>query len=129
MKKVMKIALDIHGVCDANPEFFALISKLLVSDGHEVIIITGKMKSHGAIDELKKLGISYTKFFSIVDYQIDKGTEILYDKNGNPWIDDDIWNQTKAEICEKENIDLHIDDSSVYGQYFTTPYAQIFIKT
>ena len=50
MKKVMKIALDIHGVCDANPEFFALISKLLVSDGHEVIIITGKMKSHGAID-------------------------------------------------------------------------------
>ncbi len=127
-KKTMKIGFDIHGVCDKAPEFFSLISKLLVDSGNEVIIITGRMESHGAIDEIKKLGISYTKFFSIVDYHINKGTEIKYDDKGNPWIDDDTWNQTKAEICEKEKIDFHIDDSPIYGEYFKTPYAQIIIK-
>ncbi len=124
----MKIGLDIHGVCDANPKFFAELSKLFVEAGHEVIIITGKMKSHGAVDEIKELGISYTKFFSIVDYHLENGTEISFDSNGNPWINDDIWNRTKAEICEKEKIDFHIDDSSIYGEYFNTPYAQISIK-
>jgi len=124
----VKIGLDIHGVCDSNPKFFAELSRLFVEAGHEVIIITGKMKSHGAVDEIKELGISYTKFFSIVDYHLEKGTEINFDSNGNPWINDDIWNRTKAEICEKENIDFHIDDSSIYGEYFNTPYAQIFIK-
>lgn len=124
----MKIGLDIHGVCDTNPEFFKEMSRLFVDAGHEVIIITGKMKSHGAIDEIKNLGISYTKFFSIADYHKEKGVELLYDDNGNPWIDDETWNQTKAEICEKENIDFHIDDSPIYGKYFKTPYAQIIIK-
>lgn len=124
----MKIGIDIHGVCDAMPEFFALISKLLIDDGHEVIIITGKMESKGAVDEIKELGISYTKFFSIIDYHIEKGTNITFDSNGNPWIDEDVWNETKAEICKKEKIDFHIDDSPVYGNFFKTPYAQIIIK-
>lgn len=124
----MKIGLDIHGVCDSIPSFFSELSRLFVEAGHEIIVITGRMESHGAIDELKKLGISYTKFYSIVDYHIEMGVDVLYDKNGNPWIDDDTWNRTKSEICEKENIDLHIDDSSVYGQYFKTAYAHISIK-
>lgn len=125
----MKIGLDIHGVCDKNPEFFAELSRLFVGAGHEVIIITGRMESHGAIDEIRSLGISYTKFYSIADYHKSIGTKMWYDEKGNPWIDDDTWNMTKAEICEKENIDFHIDDSSVYGDFFKTPYAQISIKT
>jgi hypothetical protein len=124
----MKIGLDVHGVCDSNPKFFAELSRLFVEAGHEVIIITGKMKSHGAIDEIEKLGITYTKFFSIIDYHIKKGTEIKYDDTGNPWIDDDTWNKTKAEICKNEKVDFHIDDSSIYGKFFETPYAQIFIN-
>ena len=128
MDKPFKLAIDIHGVCDENPKFFSLISKLLVDNGHEVIVITGRMESHGAIDELIKLGISYTKFYSIVDYHKEKGTKIWYDEKGNPWIDDDIWNKTKAEICEKEGVDFHIDDSFNYGEFFKTPYAQIIIK-
>ena len=127
MKK-LKIGLDIHGVCDANPEFFSELSRLFVNAGHEVIIITGRMESHGAIDEIKKLGISYTKFYSIADYHVKIGTKIWYDEKGNPWIEPEFWDTTKAEICKKENIDFHIDDSSVYGKYFKTPYAQISIK-
>jgi hypothetical protein len=67
-------------------------------------------------------------YSDLADYHKEKGVELLYDDNGNPWIDDETWNQTKAEICEKENIDFHIDDSPIYGKYFKTPYAQIIIK-
>ena len=124
----MKIGLDIHGVCDANPKFFSELTKLFIEAGHEIIIITGRMKDHGALEELEELGISYTKFYSIVDYHIEKGEKMWYDENGNPWIDDDVWNKTKAEICKNENVDFHIDDSSIYGDFFKTPYAQIIIK-
>ena len=37
----MKIGLDFHGVINTSPEFFGLISKLLLDAGHEVHIITG----------------------------------------------------------------------------------------
>lgn len=126
--KKFKIGLDIHGVCDSSPKFFAEMSRLFINAGHEVIIITGRMKAHGAIEEIENLEISYTKFYSIVDYHIEKGTKIRYDEKGDPWIDDDMWNKTKAEICEMENIEFHIDDSPIYGQFFKTPYAQIIIK-
>lgn len=124
----MKIGLDIHGVCDTAPEFFSELSKLFVEAGHEVIVITGAMESHGAKDELDDLNITYTKFYSIVDYNIKKGVDVTFDKKGNPWIDDDIWNMTKAEICKNEGIDFHIDDSTHYGQYFSTDYALMKIK-
>ena len=84
----MKIGIDIHGICDMNPKFFKELSRLFVNAGHDVVIITGKMVSHGAIEEINKLGISYTKFYSIADYHVKKGTKLWYDENGNPWIDD-----------------------------------------
>lgn len=124
----MKIGLDFHGICDTSTEFFSELSRLFVEAGHEVIVITGKMSSHGAEKELEKLGITYTKFYSIVDYHKNLGTEVDYDENGDPWIDDDLWNKTKAEICEKEGIDLHIDDSPIYGDFFKTPYAFMKLK-
>lgn len=124
----MKIGIDIHGVCNKAPKFFSELSRLFVEAGHDIIVITGRMESHGAIEELNELGISYTKFFSIIDYHIKKGSNVTFDENGNPWICDELWNSTKSEICEIENIDFHIDDSSIYGQYFKTPYAQIIIN-
>jgi hypothetical protein len=123
-----KLGLDLHGVSDKVPEFFALVSKLMVDAGHEVIIITGKMKSHGAEEEAKSLGLHYTKIYSIVDYNIEKGVELKIDEKGYPWIDEEIWNKTKAEICKKEKIDLHIDDSKDYGKYFESPYALVSIS-
>jgi hypothetical protein len=49
MKK-LKIGLDIHGICDANPEFFSELSRLFVNAEHEVHIITGRRVSDGAIE-------------------------------------------------------------------------------
>ena len=35
-KDKMKIGLDVHGVLDEEPEFFALMGKYFVENGHEV---------------------------------------------------------------------------------------------
>ena len=34
-------------------------------------------------------------------------------------MDKEIWNRTKAEYCAEAGIDMMIDDSPVYGSYFT----------
>jgi len=124
----MKIAFDIHGVCDSAPEFFSLISKLLVENKNEVHILTGREVNNGAIEELKALGIHYTHFFSIADHHKSIGTEMWKDEKGRPWLDDELWDATKGEYCEKHGIDFCLDDTEAYGEYFKTPFAFMKIK-
>lgn len=61
-----------------------------------------------------------------MDYHEKLGTKINYDKNGDPWIDPELWDKTKAEYCQREKITLHIDDSPVYGKHFKTPFGLFF---
>lgn len=124
----MKIALDIHGVCDANPEFFIELSKLFVNSGQEVHILTGRRISDGALKEIEELGLSYTHFFSISDYHKEIGTNMRNDMNGDPWMDDETWDRTKGDYCKRNKIDFCIDDTERYGKYFETPFAYMKIK-
>jgi len=126
-KPTIKVGLDLHGVISANPKFFSHMSKAMILSGAEIHIITG---SHSVeiLDELKKYDIKYTHLFSIADHHRSIGTKMWYDDNKTPWIDKGMWEMTKAEYCEKEGIDFHFDDSTIYGEYFKTPYAQISIK-
>jgi hypothetical protein len=124
----MKIGIDLHGVSDAFPTFFAEMTRLFKEAGHEVIIITGPSVNEKTIKEIEACGLSYTSILSIVDYHIDKGTPCSYDADGNFWVDDEPWNKTKAELCREHGIDFHIDDSPHYGKYFSTPYMQVNIK-
>jgi hypothetical protein len=124
----VKIGLDIHGVCDANPVFFAELSRLFVAAGHEVHILTGRRVSDGAMDEIKELGLSYTHFFSIADHHEQSGTKMHDDNKGNPWMDDETWDRTKGDYCKKNKIDFCIDDTERYGKYFETPFAFMKIK-
>jgi len=117
-----KIGLDIHGVCDSNPEFFSDLSKDLVSTGWEVHIITGPTKAK-AIPELEKYKITYTHFFSIEDYHIARHTPMSYDEKGNPWMDKETWDKTKGEYCQREGVLLHLDDTEKYKAYFKTSFA------
>lgn len=118
----MKIGLDIHGVIDANPELFSALSKMFIAAGAEVHIITGPKFSQ-VEDILKKHDIAYTHFCSIVEEAVKQGHHVRWADENNPWIDDkDIWDKIKAVYCKEHGIDLHIDDSSVYGQHFETPY-------
>lgn len=118
-----KIGLDLHGVIDADPEHFAALSKAVIAMGGEVHIITGSMATEALFAWLKERGIKYTKVFSISSYHAAEGTKMNYDERG-PWMDSEIWNRSKAEYCSREGIDLHIDDSDVYGKYFATPYLR-----
>ena len=107
----MKIGLDIHGVCDANPEFFVELSKLFVNSGHEVHILTGRRASDGALQEIEELGLSYTHFFSIADYHKESGTVMINDKNGNPWMEDETWDRTKGDYYNRHKIHFCMDDT------------------
>jgi hypothetical protein len=121
-KKKLKIGLDIHGICDANPEFFSELSRLFVDAGHDVHIITGRRVSDGALDEIKDLNLSYTHFFSISDYHVEKGTKVWEDDDGNPWLEGELWDRTKGDYCAEHQIDFHIDDTARYGDYFKTTF-------
>jgi len=119
----MKIGLDIHGVCDANPEFFAELTNLFIEAGHEIHILTGRRVSDGALKEIKELNISYTNFFSIADHHEKVGTKMHNDERGRPWMDDETWDRTKGDYCRDNKIDFCIDDTERYGKYFKTPFA------
>lgn len=119
---MLRIGLDIHGVIDAKPLFFSLFSERLVKAGHQVHIITGARWTVELAEHLsRKYEIYWTHFHSITDYNEKRGVDVRYEGPNNPWMDQDIWNATKAKICQENQIDLHIDDSKVYGQWFKTP--------
>jgi len=124
----MKIGLDIHGVIDKEPALFSKLSKDFIKREWEVHIITGQEDTKVLRDTLSEYGIAYIKIFSITTYHRHIGTKITYDKEGHPWMDEEVWNKSKAKYCSENKIDIHIDDSYIYGKYFKTTYIK-FIKT
>jgi len=53
----IKIGIDIHGMIDYDPKFFATFSKILVESGNEVHIMTGSEIKPAIIAELRGYGI------------------------------------------------------------------------
>lgn len=124
----LKIGFDIHGVIDSNTQFFAELTQTLVKAGHEVHVLTGPKITSKITDQLKEMGIHYTHLFSITDYQESKGVDITWDEHGNPHMHAYDWDKSKAEYCETNGIQLHLDDSDTYGYFFRTPYARFYSK-
>lgn len=121
---MIKLGIDVHGVADTAPHLFSELSRMLVENGHEVHILTGAEQTEALEHELRHvLKLSWTHFFSTTTHHKNTGTQITYIE-GNPYMDNKIWNRAKAEYCKKHGVQLHIDDSDVYGKYFQTPYAQ-----
>ena len=121
---MIKIGIDVHGVADTNPHFFSELSRVLVENGHEVHILTGAEYTDALEHEIRYvLGLSFTHLFSTTSYHKQAGTEITY-IDGNPYMDNKIWNRAKSEYCRTHGIQLHIDDSDIYGKHFKTPYAK-----
>jgi hypothetical protein len=116
---MLKIGIDIHGVIDSDPEFFSQLSKMIVNSGGQIHVITGQKDTPELREKMQQLGISFTHFFSITTHHETIGTKIWYDEKNRPWMDAEIWNRTKAEYCQRNGITMHIDDSPIYGQYFT----------
>jgi len=117
-----KLGLDIHGVLDADPEFFAEITKTVVDKGCEVHVLTGSKDTPRLHEQLKSLGISYTHIFSVSSFHEQAGTKMWYTSPDDPWMEENAWNRAKGDYCKEHQINLMVDDSDRYGKFFSTPY-------
>ncbi len=112
----IKYGFDLHGVLDTF-DHYCTMATLMKRAGHEVHVITGMKQSPEVEHQLKKLGVEYTHYFSIVDYLEPSGI-VTWD-NGMPWTDDTkAWNEAKAHYCIEHKIDVLFDDSEIYRQVF-----------
>lgn len=118
----VKFGFDIHGVLDANTEGFSVMLQALITAGCEVHILTGGQWKNEE-ETLRKLGIPYTHFFSLVDYHIAIKTPMRWDKEG-AHIDPYEWDRTKGLYCQKFGITMHFDNSDSYGYFFKSPYIR-----
>jgi hypothetical protein len=122
-----KVGIDLHGVISDMPEFFAVFTDALIKSGAEVHIITGGVTDSDK-ELLKNYNIRYTHFFSIIDYHKSKNTPTSgkHPKYGFDMISDEEWDKTKGDYCRLNNINLHIDDTLIYNNYFTTPFCRLW---
>ena len=116
-----KIGVDFHGVININPDFFKEFNDFALSQGHEIHIISG-----GPRDTIEKFlalhKIKYTVLWCIFDY-FDAKNEVEFLPDGSFHVDDVAWDSAKGEYCRRNGICVHVDDSRIYGKYFTTPYC------
>jgi hypothetical protein len=113
-----RIAFDLHGVLDKYPEIFLPMTKILTLLGNHIFVISGP-PIKDILSEIKELGYNnIVKIRSVVDYLKSEGYEVSYDKNGDPWFDEEAWWDAKAHICQIEKIDIMIDDSLKYKPAF-----------
>ena len=112
----MKIGLDVHGVIDTYPEIFRDLSGKWLKKGFEVHILTGKEWKPTEM-KLKKWGVKYSHSFSIVDYHLSQGTEMVKKESGW-WMEETAWNRSKGDYCRRTGITLHFDNDLKYAEWF-----------
>ena len=118
LQRKLKVGLDIHGVIDAHPVFFSKLTQSLIEKGHQVYIITGARITDDLIWKLTELGIVWSSLYSITDYNINRGERVHFADPSNPWMDSTTWDSTKAKICYDLKVDIHVDDTLRYGEWF-----------
>jgi hydroxymethylpyrimidine pyrophosphatase-like HAD family hydrolase len=122
----MKIGIDYHGVIDTLSTTFAELSRKWIDRGHEVHIVTGK-QWRDAEPRVRALGISFTHHYSIVDDHRLRGTPMIERENGF-WMEEETWNRSKGEYCERERIDVHFDNDLKYARYFPERCTFVWVQ-
>lgn len=125
----MKVAFDIHGVTDTFPAFQEMIRKYIEDPDVEVHIVTGTLRENaekevGHIIDLDRID----GYFSIAEYLEGRPDIEVKWVNGLPWADEIAWNNSKADYCYENGIDILFDDSPVYIDTFNdidTIYCQV----
>jgi hypothetical protein len=130
----VRVGLDIHGVIDTDPVFFADIAQVVRDRGGEVFIITGREDGVDLRRELEEYGMNsklYNGILSITSYQKSRGTPVSYldDRKSQPIMEPEVWNPTKAALCASAGIDVMIDDSALYETFFKDIKTQYIIYT
>lgn len=126
-----KLGLDMHGVVDALPKEFAFLTSAIISAGGEVHILTGASWTDQTSAYIKSMGIKWTHEFSVYDYLIDSGVkitgEIIFpDGTVQKKFEDGVWDNVKGDYCAENGISLHIDDTLIYNEYFSTPFCRLW---
>ena len=126
-----KLGIDVHGVIDAMPEFFAFLTDAFIKNGGEVHVITGGSWTEELKSEIDSYGIKYTHQFSVYDFLESGNFEVIGQiqfPDGtiqNKFSNDD-WDNIKGDYCKEHNISLHIDDTMAYNEFFDTPFARLW---
>ena len=81
--------------------------------------------------QLISFGIKWTHSFSVYDELLRRGTKIVGeiqfpDGTIQKKFEDGAWDKIKGEYCRENNISLHIDDTLIYNEHFTTPFARLW---
>lgn len=117
-----KIGIDFHGVINTNPTFFKQFIDCALKQNILIYIISGGPRN--TIEKyLNENNISYSVLWCIYDFY-EQTNQVKFFADGSFHVDDELWNSAKAKYCEKENICIHIDDSSIYARSFKTPYCK-----
>ncbi len=126
-----KLGLDIHGVVDAMPDFFSFLTDSFIKNGGEVHIITGGRWDSEFETMLNTFGIKWTHKFSVYDYLKESDAEVIGkvqfpDGTIQKKFKNEDWDSVKAKYCKENGIDLHIDDTLIYNNFFSTPFARLW---
>ena len=90
----MRIGFDIDDTMSRHWPFFSLITRALVHDGHEVIVITFRSDRQLAAEELSERGILWSELVVADQAEIDTIG----------------FAQWKGEICRRRGVELFFDD-------------------
>lgn len=121
---MINLGLDLHGVVDTYPYKFIPLALAVKAAGGKVYIMTGasadlaKKQISDAEGQTYALSIWYDKILSITDYLKSQEVPHIQNEDGGIRVDDETWDRVKSVWAKEYQIDLHIDDSPVYGKYF-----------
>ena len=127
MKHGNKISFDFHGVINQAPDFFKSLADEARAQENLIYIVSGGPREY-IKEYLSAHGFQYDVLWCIFDY-FDAKEKIEVAADGSFHIDDEAWNAAKGKYCAVQDIAIHIDDSPIYGRYFTTPYARFDVLT
>lgn len=115
----MKIAFDIHGTLDKDPEILLPMMKALMKTS-TIYIISGPPLTE-VLNHLAKLNCEflkhYDKAFSVVDFIRTSGVEMEQHENGSWYCDEENWWKSKARMCSYYEIDILIDNDIKYKEW------------
>ena len=117
----MKIGIDYHGVLNRDPAFFGAFLHAAKAKNVTIYILSGSPEDE-VKNFLKTYDIPYDHIFSLLDY-FDKQDMVQYFDDGSFFVPNELWNRAKTDFCAQNKINLHIDDSMLYGTYFKTPFC------
>ena len=126
-----KLGLDVHGVIDSMPEFFSFLTDSFIKNGGEIHIITGGRWDSEFEKQLNNFGVKWTHKFSVYDYLKELDAEVIGkvqfpDGTIQKKFKNEDWDLIKSQYCKENGIDLHIDDTLIYNNFFSTPFARLW---